>query len=314
MKKQMHYTGTIWRPPYEADSLLLEVTAGCTYHRCKFCTLYDDLPFRFRLSPMEDVEADLLEAQTLFYGPQAKAARRLAGREAHRIRRVYLTGANPFALAADKLLDIAQRIHTSLPDVETIGCFSRVTDVTRKTPGELDRLRESGYDGLTIGVETGDDRALAFMNKGYAAEEIITQCARLDEAGIRYHFFYLAGICGAGRGVEGARNSARVFHHTHPQIIGSSMLTVFPQSELHREIERGRWQQEPELEKVEELKTLISQLDIPVYFASLGASNAIFVQGHLPQDRARMLARLDEAARTLGEERLEAYRKNLRHL
>ena len=58
----MHYTGTIWRPPYEADSLLLEVTAGCTHHRCKFCTLYDDLPFRFRLSPMEEVEADLLEA------------------------------------------------------------------------------------------------------------------------------------------------------------------------------------------------------------------------------------------------------------
>ena len=57
----MHYTGTIWRPPYEADSLLLEVTAGCTHHRCKFCTLYSDLPFKFRMSPMEDIESDLLE-------------------------------------------------------------------------------------------------------------------------------------------------------------------------------------------------------------------------------------------------------------
>lgn len=59
----MHYTGTIWRPPYEAASLLIEVTAGCTHHQCKFCTLYDDLPFRFRLSPLEDVEADLREAR-----------------------------------------------------------------------------------------------------------------------------------------------------------------------------------------------------------------------------------------------------------
>ena len=62
----MHYTGTIWRPPYEASSLLLEVTAGCTHHQCKFCTLYDDLPFKFRMTPMEDIEADLKEAKGQF--------------------------------------------------------------------------------------------------------------------------------------------------------------------------------------------------------------------------------------------------------
>ena len=59
----MHFTGTIWRPPYEAESLLLEVTAGCSWHRCKFCTLYNDLPFPFRMSPLEDIKADLTEAQ-----------------------------------------------------------------------------------------------------------------------------------------------------------------------------------------------------------------------------------------------------------
>ena len=63
----MHYTGTIWRPPYEADSLLLEVTAGCTHHKCKFCTLYCDLPFKFRMSPIEDIENDLLEAQKMIF-------------------------------------------------------------------------------------------------------------------------------------------------------------------------------------------------------------------------------------------------------
>ena len=65
----MHFTGTIWRPPYEAASLLIQVTAGCTHHRCKFCTLYNDLPFPFRMSPLEEVEADLLEAQTALHSP-----------------------------------------------------------------------------------------------------------------------------------------------------------------------------------------------------------------------------------------------------
>ena len=83
----MHYTGTIWRPPYEAASLLLEVTAGCTHHKCKFCTLYNDLPFKFRMSPLEDIECDLQEVK-----------RAMKGWNSGRIDRVFLTGANPFVL------------------------------------------------------------------------------------------------------------------------------------------------------------------------------------------------------------------------
>lgn len=75
----MHYTGTIWRPPYEASSLLLEVTAGCTHHKCKFCTLYADLPFQFRMSPLNDIESDLLEVQTLRYNPASQMTARLRG-------------------------------------------------------------------------------------------------------------------------------------------------------------------------------------------------------------------------------------------
>ncbi len=99
----MHYTGTIWRPPYEAASLLLEVTAGCTHHKCKFCTLYHDLPFRFRMSPMEDIECDLREVKRGFKGWNSG-----------RIDRVFLTGANPFVLSYDKLAAIAELIHKYL--------------------------------------------------------------------------------------------------------------------------------------------------------------------------------------------------------
>ena len=88
----MHYTGTIWRPPYEAASLLLEVTAGCTHHKCKFCTLYNDLPFKFRMSPLEDIECDLQEVK--------RAAKDW---NSGRTSRVFLTGANPFVLSYDKL-------------------------------------------------------------------------------------------------------------------------------------------------------------------------------------------------------------------
>ena len=186
----MHYTGTIWRPPYESGSLLLEAAAGCTHHRCKFCTLYDELPFRFRLSPLEDIEADLAEAQELLRGQL--------------VQRVFLVGANPFALQTERLKAIAGRIRKYFPECRTIGCFARVTDVGRKTDEALRELRRLGYDGLTIGVETGYDPALHFMDKGYQARDIVEQAHRLDEAGIAYHFFYLAGIAGAGCGEAAA--------------------------------------------------------------------------------------------------------------
>lgn len=299
----MHYTGTIWRPPYEAGSLLIEVTSGCTHHACKFCTLYHDLPFRFRMSPLEDIEADLQEAREA-----------LRAWKSGRVERVFLVGANPFVLQVSRLREIARLVHTYFPACASIGCFARVTDITPKTDDELRELRSLGFDGLTIGVESGDDEALTFMNKGYHAADIIDQTQRLDRAGISYSFFYLAGIAGAGRGEEGAAESAKVFNLTHPRLIGSSMLTVYPESGLAGEIEAGNWEPEGELEKYREVRALVERLELPTVFAMLGASNAIPLQGTLPRDREKLLAALDGIIATVDEDRLRAYRDNLPHL
>ena len=311
----MHFTGTIWRPPYEAASLLIEATAGCTHHRCKFCTLYNDLPFPFRMSPLEDIEADLLEAQTALHSPFGKLTAALQGLPAREgPRRAFLTGANPFVLKADRLLEIAQLVKQYFPAIQTVGCFARDTDISLKTDGELDRLRAAGYDGLTIGVETGGGPSLAFMDYGYTPEDILVQCRRLDQAGIGYRFFYLTGIAGAGQGERSALASAAVFNQLHPRLIGSSMLTVYPDSQLYQELQAGRWTEAGEREKYQELNTLIAHLDIPVAFAALGASNAYQFQGRLPEDREALLSALDRIIRRESEDRLRSYRTALPHL
>lgn len=311
----MHFTGTIWRPPYEAASLLIEAAAGCTHHRCKFCTLYNDLPFSFRMSPLEDIEADLLEAQTVLHSPMGKLTAVLQGLPAQGgPDRAFLTGANPFVLKTDRLLEIARLIGRYFPAIGTIGCFARITDIGLKTDGELEQLRAAGYDGLTIGVETGDGPSLTFMDKGYTPEDILTQCRRLDRAGVGYNFFYLTGIAGAGQGERSAGASAELFNQLHPRLIGSSMLTVYPNSRLYREIQAGNWREAGEVEKYEELKTLASRLDIPVILAALGASNAYQFQGRLPEDREAILAALDGIIRRESEDRLRSYRTTLPHL
>lgn len=299
----MHYTGTIWRPPYEAASLLLEVTAGCTHHKCKFCTLYNDLPFKFRMSPMEDIENDLREVQ--------KAIQSWNNQD---IDRVFLTGANPFVLSFDKLTKIAELIHKYLSSVESIGSFARITDIMPKTDEELVELHAMGYDGLTIGIETGDDEALHFMNKGYDSSDIIVQCKRLNDAGIHYSFFYLVSISGAGRGESGAKLTAEICNQIHPTLIGANMLTIYPDSELYSEIERGNWHEEGELEKYKEVRTLIDNLQIPTIFAAMGASNAYQFYGRLPEDRNKLLSFLDEIIDNVSEEELRRYRKSVHHL
>ncbi|MDD6503686.1 MAG: radical SAM protein [Oscillospiraceae bacterium] len=311
----MHYTGTIWRPPYEADSLLLEATAGCTHHKCKFCTLYNDLPFQFRMSPLAQVERDLLEAQMLSLSPVSAITARLQGISAPGpVRRVFLTGANPFVLKTEKLLELADLIHRYFPSVQTIGCFARITDSAAKTDQELLRLRQAGYTGLTIGVETGDDAALSFMRKGYTSRDILTQCRRLEQAGIAYGFFYLTGISGRGNGETGAKATAELFNQLHPFLIGPNMLTIYPDSDLYREIQNGNWQEEGELEKYREMRTLVQNLHISTYFAAMGASNAFQLRGRLPEDREVLLEMLDSIISEMSEDDLLRYRRNLPHL
>ncbi len=311
----MHYTGTIWRPPYEASSLLLEVTAGCTHHKCKFCTLYHELPFKFRMSPLQDVESDLLEAQLWSTDPVAMLTARLQGlSRPERIQRAFLTGANPFVLKYERLMAIAGMIRQYIPSIKTIGCFARITDVTLKSDEELASLHQAGYDGLTIGIETGDDKALQFMNKGYTAADIVKQCRRLDQAGIHYSFFYLASISGAGRGEIGAKATADVCNQLHPTLIGINMLTIYPESELYQEIQCGNWKEEREIEKYKEIRTLLDNLEIPTQFAALGASNAFQFHGTLPEDKDALAAALDKIIETVKEDDLREYRVNLRHL
>ena len=219
-----------------------------------------------------------------------------------------------FAEGCQAVLDVRRHLLKVVPGNETIGCFARVTDIALKSDEELAALRKAGYTGLTIGVETGDDEALAFMNKGYHAEDIVTQCRRLDKVGIQYSFFYLTGISGAGRGEAGAKQMAKVCNQLHPDLIGANMLTIYPNSELYREMQAGNWAEESETEKYREIKTLITNLEIPVVFAAMGASNAFQLYGRLPQDRKKLLAAVDRIITDVGEEELRQYRKHLKHL
>lgn len=292
----LHFTGQIWRPPYEASSQLLQVTAGCTHNKCKFCSLYDGT--KFRLSPISEIEADLNVIRE--YQPKA--------------RRVFLTGANPFALSYNKLLDLGLMIRKYLPYCETIGAFSRISDIKAKTVEELKNLRHLGFDSISIGTETGDDETLTRMNKGNTTKETFEQCKKLEEANISYNLVYLTGLAGKGKGQQNALNTANLFNQLHPFVINVVSLTVFPESELFQEIQEGKFVESSEHERLLELKTLLSKLEITTTLLGNTVSNSIPFTGILPRDKNEILKGFDLAIKQIGEAELKQYRDNIRSL
>lgn len=292
----LHFTGQVWRPPYEASSQLLQVTAGCTHNQCKFCSLYHGT--KFRLSPIAEIEEDLKVIRS--YQPKA--------------RRVFLTGANPFALSYNRLVDLGLLIRKYLHHCKSIGMFARISDIKPKTVEELSNLRHLGFDSISIGTESGDDHTLMTMNKGYTAKDIVEQCKKLEEANIRYNLVYLTGLAGKDKGEQNAINTADVFNQLHPFTINVVSLTVFPDSKLYEEMQHGHFIEATEHERLLELRTFIANLHIETTLLGNTVSNTVPLIGMIPNEKARLLNELDWAIKKMGENELRQYRDRIQSL
>lgn len=292
----MHFTGRTWRPPYEAYSLIIQATSGCTYNKCSFCNLYKEECFR--LSPIEEFEADLAEIQS--YQPYA--------------RRVFWTGANPFALSYEQLKLRALLTREYLPKCQNIAMFASIRDIKTKEIWQLKKLRAMGINGLSIGVESGDDETLLLANKGYTANDIWQQCRKLDEADIEYYFVYMTGLAGKDNGTRNAQNSARLFSRLNPYFISVDSLTLFPNTALDEMARQGTFIPAAEKERIRELQTLIAHLNIRTHLLANTISNFAPVTAYLPYKRQTIIDELQNILDTVEEADMQKYRKNLKSL
>lgn len=292
----MHFTGRTWRPPYEAQSVALQATAGCTWRKCRFCRLYQDEPFR--MSPMEELEEDLAEI---------KAAQPYA-------RRVFLTGANPFAMSFDQLSQRAMTIREYLIKCQTIAMFASIRDIKSKSVEELRRLRAMGVNGLSIGTESGDPQTLSLARKGYTSDDIFVQCQKLDKAGIEYYFVYMTGLAGSGNATRNARKTAALFNRLNPRFISVDSLVLFPGTELYELSQQGEFVPAGEKERLWELQIFISQLQLRVHLFADSKSNFFPFTAYLPRDREQTVGELQRVMDTVSEEEMAAYRAGLNSL
>ncbi len=289
----MHFTGRTWRPPYEAHSVIIQAACGCTYQKCRFCSLYKGE--HFRMSPMEEFEEDLAEIKR--FQPYA--------------RRIFWTGANPFAMSYENLKLRALTVRDYLIKCQTMAMFASIRD---KEVWQLKKLRAMGINGLSIGTESGDDDTLALAGKGYTAADILEQCRKLDEAGIEYYFVYMTGLAGKGRGYWNAVNSAKLFSQLNPYFISVDSLTLFPDTELYRMEQEGRFVPAGEKERLEELQVFIKNLQIRTHLFADTSSNFYPVTAYLPKERELVVSELQYILDTVSGEEMAEYRRNLKSL
>ncbi len=288
----MHYSGITYRPPFEADSLLLQVTSGCSHNRCTFCTMYADVPFK--VSPMEEIQADLQESKDI-YG---------------KVSRVFLVNGDPFVLPAAQLATIAEMINTTYPEVETIACYASIHNIMNKSIEDLKDLRRLKINELNIGVESGLDEVLQQLNKGYTLADAYEQLGKLSAAGMDYGLNIIIGAAGSGLHHENAQTNARLLNETQPYLLFTGSLHYDRGCTLFEAVREGRFAESTIAELVQEELEMLEALRLKnTYFFGLHPSNAIPLSGRLPQEQDQMIEKLHQAMSLIPEQSLHSVPK-----
>lgn len=278
----MRYIGNIFRPPSEAESLLLQVTVGCSHNCCDFCAMYRDK--RFRVLSREEVLQAIAHARTE-YGPE--------------VRRVFLCDGNAFVLSSRALAEILRQLKAAFPHLQRVGAYANARDILSKSSSELQQLQALGLSILYIGLESGSDRILAENHKGATAAELVAAVQRAQAAGIKASVIYLLGLGGAAAWEENAIASAQAVSDMNPAYLSALTITVIPGTPLYERMLQGSFVL-PEPEGfLRELRLFLEQVNVrATVFRSNHASNYLALAGRLPRDQPRLIAEIDQALRT----------------
>lgn len=278
------YEEPLFRPPSEADSLILQVTVGCSWNRCTFCAMYRSKSFRVR--PLVEVEAEIAAV-----APLAESS-----------TRVFLADGDALAAEPDFLEAVLAAVRARLPQVQRVGVYGDSRAILRHGVEGLSRLRELGLGIVYFGVESGDEETLRAVRKGATAERQLAACRAVREAGIKLSVMVLLGLAGAAGSRRHAEASGRFLVAAAPTYAAALTVTPVPGTELRRQVEDGRVTLPDRWGMLEELGWMLEAMDgYRAPFHANHASNYLPLRLRLPRDRERALALI----RTVLQERDE---------
>ncbi|MCL2525314.1 MAG: radical SAM protein [Betaproteobacteria bacterium] len=276
----IRYIEPVYRPPSEAESLILPVTDGCSWNRCTFCEMYTAPQKKFRAREESEIVNSL----------------RLTGeRCGGQIRRVFLADGDALALPTRRLLAILAAIHEHLPAVRRISSYCLPRNLRKKAQGEIDELAAAGLSLAYVGAESGDDDVLGKVNKGETFASTREALDKLGAAGIARSVMILNGLGGPLYSRQHAENSARLANATQPEYL-ATLVVSFPQGEQRFRAAFPEWAPLGQRELFVEMEHFLAALELKrTVFRSDHASNWLILKGTLGADKERLLAQVRQA-------------------
>lgn len=285
----IRYAGQLYRPPSEADSLILQATLGCSWNRCTFCGMYRDK--RFRVRPLEELVREIDWA---------------AANLGAAVRKVFLADGDALVAKSSFLLELLAALRVRFPDLARVSCYASPQALELRSVEEMRALREAGLVLYYLGIESGHDAVLAGLEKGVDSAEMIRVARKAGEAGVKLSTMILLGAGNRVLSLEHARESARVVNAIRPRFVSTLVMTPVEGTPLFESAQRGAVDELSPLELARELREFLAGLELEgTIFRSNHASNYLALSGTLPKDRERLLAALD---RVLEDPRAARFR------
>jgi radical SAM superfamily enzyme YgiQ (UPF0313 family) len=276
----IRYVDPVFRPPSEADSLILPVTDGCSWNRCTFCEMYTAPQKRFR--PRD--EAEVLDS-----------IRRCGAEYGEAVKRIFLADGDAMTLSTRRLATILDAIRRELPGVRRVSSYCLPRNVRKKPVSDLEDLAALGLSLVYVGAESGDDEVLARVDKGETQATTREALEKLQEAGIKRSVMILNGLGGAALSKQHAVNSAALITAAQPEFL-ATLVVSFPQGEGRLRANFPQWEPLGVIGLMQEMELFLSHLDLRrTVFRSDHASNWLVLRGTLGADKERLLADLRRA-------------------
>ncbi|MEZ5973964.1 MAG: radical SAM protein [Planctomycetota bacterium] len=272
----IQYQGSLYRPPSEANSLILQATLGCSYNECTFCGMYRDK--RFRVRPIAELREEI-----------AWAARHLRG-----VRKVFLADGDALVAKASFLHQVLDALREAFPNLARVSCYASPQALAIRSVEEMAGLREAGLTQYYLGIESGDDKTLEFLNKGVDGAEMIRVANKAHEAGVKLSTMILLGAGNRAGSEAHALGSARVVNAIQPKFVSTLVVTPVPGTPMWEQANRGEIDELSPVELAAELRTFLGGLELrSSIFRSNHASNYLALKGTLPKDQDALLEVLD---------------------
>lgn len=269
------YSYPLFRPPSEARSLIIQITEGCSHNKCKFCYMYKNK--QFRMKKKEEILKHIDDLKAYYPNPE----------------KIFLADGNVLCLKTDMILDVLELVKKVFPTVKRISSYSGPLDLLRKTDDELKSIKDAGLDLLYMGVESGSDKVLEFMDKGVTASEMIEAGQKARKAGFAFSCMIISGLGGKELMNEHAIESAKVISAIDPEYFALLTLMVEEGTMLQKEINEDNLRLLNPDEVVEETMLILENLDLTnCMFRSNHVSNYVNLAGILNRDKNDLVEKL----------------------